>query len=84
MKRESLAAHRSQKDWLDKSQGMDSYLISMDEMSAEVGKQSGKFAHAEGWRRHSHLGFSTKEKDPLKEVLGDAFLVNQAYEDGLG
>lgn len=84
LKRESLAAHRSQKDWLDKSQGMDSYLISMDEMSAEVGKQSGKFTHAEGWRRHSHLGFSAKEKDPLKEVLGDAFLVNQSYEDGLG
>ncbi len=84
VKREALAAHRSQKDWLDKSQGMDSYLISMDEMSAEVGKRSGRFAHAEGWRRHSHLGFSAAEQDPLAKALGDAYLVNQAYEDSLG
>lgn len=83
-KRQALAAHRSQKDWLDKSQGMDSYLISMDEMSEAVGKQSGKFQHAEGWRRHSHLGFSSKEIDPLADALGEACLINQAYEDGLG
>ncbi len=83
LKREALAAHRSQKDWLDKSQGMDSYLISMDEMSEAVGKQSGKFRHAEGWRRHSHLGFSAKVIDPLAEALGEACLINQAYEDGL-
>jgi LmbE family N-acetylglucosaminyl deacetylase len=84
LKREALAAHASQKDWLDKSQGMDSYLISMDEISEAVGKQSGKFQHAEGWRRHSHLGFSPDEVDPLKEVLGESYLVNEAYEEGLG
>lgn len=83
-KREALAAHRSQKDWLDKSQGMDSYLITMDELSREVGRRSGKFEHAEGWRRHSHLGFSTREIDPLREALGEACLVNQGYEEGLG
>ncbi len=82
-KREALAAHKSQKEWLDKSQGMDSYLVSMDEMSEEVGRQSGKFKHAEGWRRHLHLGFSTKEVDPMKEALGDLYLVNEAYEKGL-
>ncbi|MCB1229629.1 MAG: PIG-L family deacetylase [Verrucomicrobiae bacterium] len=85
VKREALAAHRSQKDWLDKSQGMDSYLISMDEISEAVAKQTeGKFKHAEGWRRHSHLGFSAKEIDPLADALGEAYLVNQVYEDGLG
>ena len=83
-KREALAVHRSQKDWLDKSQGMDSYLISMDDMSKEVGQQSGEFEHAEGWRRHSHLGFASEEQDPLKEALGDSMKINQAYEDGLG
>ena len=55
-KRRALAAHESQKHWLDVSQGMDSYLISMDNASREVGKLSGKFEFAEGWRRHLHLG----------------------------
>lgn len=68
-KREALAAHASQKSWLDRSQGMDSYLISMDEMSKEVGLLSGEFLHAEGWRRHLHLGFSQKAIDPLTEAL---------------
>lgn len=84
VKRKALAAHASQKDWLDVSQGMDSYLVSMDESALEVGRRSGKFRYAEGWRRHLHLGFSTKDVDPLAEVLGDAYLVNEAYEASLG
>lgn len=73
-KRHSLAAHESQKHWLDVSQGMDSYLISMDEASRNVGKLSGKFNFAEGWRRHLHLGFSAGEIDPLRDALGDLWL----------
>ncbi|HUF62150.1 MAG TPA: PIG-L family deacetylase [Verrucomicrobiales bacterium] len=69
-KRRALAAHRSQKEWLDHSQGMDSYLKSMDDMSLAIGRMSGVFTHAEGWRRHSHLGFSAHEEDPLAEALG--------------
>lgn len=84
IKRAALAAHRSQKDWLDKSQGMDSYLVTMDELSEEVGRMSGRFRHAEGWRRHSHLGFSGAEIDPLAEALGSACLINEAYESELG
>lgn len=83
-KRQSLAAHRSQKKWLDETQGMDSYLKAMDETSAEVGKMSGKFEQAEGWRRHSHLGFSAKDCDPLADALGNDYLVDQSYENGLG
>lgn len=83
-KREALSAHRSQKDWLDKSQGMDSYLVTMDDLSKEVGKMSGRFDFAEGWRRHSHLGFSAEAIDPLALALGDAYVVNEAYEKGLG
>ncbi len=79
-KRDVLAAHVSQKAWLDASQGMDSYLIAMDEMSMAVGKMSRRFKYAEGWRRHLHLGFSTAEIDPLAEVLGKNFFVNAAYE----
>ena len=84
IKREALAAHVSQKHWLDVSQGMDSYLVSMDEASREVGKLSGKFECAEGWRRHLHLGFASRDIDPLKDELGDDCLINEAYEASLG
>lgn len=82
-KRLALAAHESQKHWLDVSQGMNSYLESMDEASLEMGKQSRRFLHAEGWRRHFHLGFSAAEIDPLRDVLGEDCLINTNYERGL-
>ncbi len=84
LKRQALAAHLSQKHWLDVSQGMDSYLVSMDELSREVGRLSGRFQYAEGWRRHLHLGFSATDGDPLREALGGHYLVNEAYEASLG
>jgi LmbE family N-acetylglucosaminyl deacetylase len=76
-KREALAAHQSQKAWLDTSQGMDSYLQAMDELSLAVGKMSGQFEHAEGWRRHLHLGFSATESDPLRAALGKNYSINR-------
>lgn len=82
-KRRALAAHVSQKHWLDVSQGMDSYLISMDEASQAVGTLSGRYTFAEGWRRHSHHGFSRADTDPLAEALGEACFINEAYERGL-
>lgn len=72
-KRAALAAHESQRGWLDASQGMDSYLLTMEEMSMEVGRMSGRFEHAEGWRRHLHLGFCSAEADPLAEWLGEKY-----------
>jgi len=78
-KREALGRHRSQKEWLDVSQGMDAYLITMEEQAAEVGRMSGRFVYAEGWRRHSHLGFSEREIDPLAEALGGLVLVSEGY-----
>lgn len=68
-KRDMLACHKSQRQWLDSSQGVDNYLSTMEDMSAEVGKMSGKFAHAEGWRIHSHLGFGPEDFDPLRTAL---------------
>lgn len=69
-KRKALAAHASQKEWLDRTQGMDSYIQTMDDLSFEVGKFSGRTMHAEGWRRHSHMGFSAKpDFDPLTDAL---------------
>jgi N-acetylglucosamine malate deacetylase 1 len=82
-KGKALSCHESQKDWLDRSQGLGSYLQSMDDMSRELGRMSGQFEHCEGWRRHLHLGFSAVEFDPLAEALGKDCLVNQAYEQNL-
>lgn len=82
-KRAALACHRTQKEWLDKSQGLDSYLHTMEDMSREVGALSGRFAYAEGWRRHLHLGFGAPDADPLTDLLGDKVLVSAEYEAGL-
>lgn len=70
-KTEVLACHLSQRQWLDSSQGLDNYLSTMREMTAEVGRMSGKFEYAEGWRMHSHLGFSPPDFDPLGVALAD-------------
>jgi LmbE family N-acetylglucosaminyl deacetylase len=82
-KREMLACHKSQKEWLDLSQGLDAYLTTMEEMRAEVGGLSGAFAYAEGWRQHSHLGFCSPEADPLAEALGKRVKVNEDYRRDL-
>ncbi len=83
VKRAALAAHQSQKEWLDASQGLDSYLHAMDQLSVAVGKMSQRFRHAEGWRRHLHLGFSATEADPLRDALGKDYGINLEYEQGL-
>ena len=75
VKREALACHRSQKEWLDTSQGLDSYLRAMEEMSAEMGRMSGRFEYAEAWRRHLHVGFAREEFDPLTDALGERVAV---------
>jgi LmbE family N-acetylglucosaminyl deacetylase len=79
----ALAAHKSQQHWLDVSQGLNSYLLAMEDMSLAVGRMSKKFKHAEGWRRHLHFGYCAPEADPLAQALGKNYLVNKAYERGL-
>ncbi len=64
-----LACHKSQQQWLDTSQGLDSYLAAMQDLSREVGQMSGRFEFAEGWRRHNHLGFGDPHADPLVSAL---------------
>lgn len=64
-----LACHKSQRQWLDDSQGVDNYLSTMQEMSRAVGRMSGRYEYAEGWRLHSHLGFGAEDFDPLREAL---------------
>ena len=62
---------------------MDAYLVWMDDFAREVGRLSGQFEFAEGWRRHLHLGFSASAIDPLKDALGDLCLINDACEQQL-
>jgi LmbE family N-acetylglucosaminyl deacetylase len=82
-KRDMLSQHHTQKDWLDVSQAMDSYLAEMENMARQVGAMSQRFEFAEGWRRHSHLGFATADADPLRDILGDACWVDPVYERSL-
>lgn len=79
----ALACHESQHGWLQATQGMNSYLLQMEEMAREVGRMSRRFRVAEGWRRHSHMGFCAPDADPLRDALGKKYLVNQAYERAL-
>jgi N-acetylglucosamine malate deacetylase 1 len=76
----ALESHKSQQNWLDVSQGLNSYLLAMEDMSLAVGRLSKNFRHAEGWRRHLHFGYCGPDTDPLADALGKNYLVNQAYE----
>jgi N-acetylglucosamine malate deacetylase 1 len=67
----ALECHASQKEWLDKSQGMDSYVQTMRDLTGYMGKMSGRFQSGEGWRRRQHWGFCGANDDPLRETLAD-------------
>ncbi|OHD81929.1 MAG: hypothetical protein A3J97_01345 [Spirochaetes bacterium RIFOXYC1_FULL_54_7] len=64
-----LGMHKSQQSWLDASQGMNEYLLTMENMSRQVGILSGKYEFAEGWRLHNRLGYSRTRLDPLGELF---------------
>ncbi len=83
LQHQALAAHKSQQRWLDASQGLSCFLLTMENMSLEVGKLSKRFKYAEGWRRHVHLGFSSEDIDPLAAALGRNYRVNKSYEQSL-
>jgi N-acetylglucosamine malate deacetylase 1 len=68
-KEKMLGMHESQKQWLDQTQGLDSYLKEMRDQSRKVGAMSGKLTYAEGFRRHSNLGYCGPDRDPLAELL---------------
>lgn len=82
-KREALSHHRTQAHWLDETQGFGSFTAEMDELAETVGRMSGRYATAEGWRRHSHIGFGSAGHDPLSEALSDVSFIDEDYERGL-
>ena len=46
-------------------------LQTMHDLMHEVGRMSGRFTHAEGWRKHHHPGFCDPEADPLIAAIGE-------------
>jgi LmbE family N-acetylglucosaminyl deacetylase len=69
-KRETLAAHESQRAWLDETQGMGSYIDKMVEVTRQMGIMSGRFEYAEGFTRHMYMGYCDPSADPLRDALG--------------
>lgn len=65
-KRDMLACHESQRDWLRRQHGMDEYLESLDRWSAKRGAEIG-VAHAEGFRQY--LGHPYPHGNLLLELL---------------
>jgi len=82
-KRAALVCHASQRQFLGATQRMDSYVRTMDAFSRTLGRLSGRFRHAEGWRRHLHFGFCDEHADPLRAALGKKYLINARYERSL-
>jgi LmbE family N-acetylglucosaminyl deacetylase len=78
-KGELLALHKSQQEWLDATQGMASMVEEMERFSAGIGALSGRFAHAEGFRRHLHFGFGPEAADPLRDALADKAWIDPDY-----
>ena len=74
-KKELLACHESQDQWLDETQAISSYLDTMVGLNRQVAELTGQFAAAEGWRRHAYMGFSPPGFDPLRDALGSQIAV---------
>jgi len=64
-----LAERKSQKEWLDRSQGLNAYLDTMKNFASEMGSLSARCEFAEGWRRHNPLGLCKVDADPLPGIL---------------
>lgn len=69
-----LAEHKSQKEWLDHSQGLNAFLDTMRAYVREMGQLSTRCEFAEGWRRHNPLGLCAFSADPLADLLGEHIL----------
>ncbi len=76
-KKKALACHKSQKDWLDQTQGFNSYIDDMVDRLVKTGELCGKCKYAEGWFRHNPCGFCAEDYDPLRRDLKD-FVIERA------
>ena len=71
-KRAMLNCHRTQKEWLDASQGLDAYLDDMEARARAMGKLCGFCELAEGWIHHNPIGFCPDDFDPLAAIARPA------------
>ncbi|HID21883.1 MAG TPA: hypothetical protein EYP14_05715 [Planctomycetaceae bacterium] len=79
LKAQMLRCHESQKRWLDVSQGMDSYITTMQEICRDIAAMCSlrPMEYAEGFRRHLHLGMSAQDEDRLADVLRERVVLNE-------
>jgi hypothetical protein len=68
-KREMLAEHASQREWLRAHHGVDEYLLAMERWTEERGAVAG-VAHGEGFRQYR--GHAYPETPLLQELLSGA------------
>ena len=66
LKKQMLACHESQREWLRSHHGIDEYLDSMVALGKHQGEQSG-FPYAEGFRQH--VGHPFPQKNILATLL---------------
>ena len=67
IKAEMLSHHASQRNWLLRQHGMDQYVETMRQWSAQRGRERG-VAFAEGYRQH--LGHAYPQDNLLGQILG--------------
>jgi len=82
LKKQMLGCHVSQEAWLGTSQGS-AFINDMMERCRYFGKLSGKYKFAEGWVRHSHVGFCDPSDDPLTKALGEKAKINEQFESSI-
>ena len=70
-KRDMLACHESQRNWLRKQHGIDDYIVQMEKWSRAVGKRCG-VEYAEGFRRYP--GHPYPQTPLLQELLPTCLL----------
>jgi len=71
LKRDMLAAHASQRNWLMRQHGMDDYLRTMEEWTHHRGQSYG-VKYAEGFRQYKYHPYPVSPL--LQELVGDALL----------
>ncbi len=67
-KRNMLAEHASQREWLLQQHGMDDYLLTMERWTREIGQRAG-VCFAEGFRQYK--GHPYPETSLLEDLLGE-------------
>jgi hypothetical protein len=66
-----LAAHESQRSWVQKQHGVDSYMASMERWTQKRGREFG-VAYAEGFRQYT--GTPYPRSGLMQELVGGALL----------